>query len=100
MQIPKKVVETVEAKYIRIHAKLRDEGNYTLLDPEFKEIAEREDGYVPRFLPYGKDGTESNMGDYLDLWIDLETGRVVNWPERIDAMEVAAAFGLIKEDEE
>ncbi len=98
MKIPKKVVETIDAKFVRFHAKLRDEGSYVLLDAGHREIKEIE-GYVPSFFPYGSEGTESNHGDYVDLWIDLETGQIVNWKKNIDPEEVAKAFQLIEDEE-
>ena len=78
MKLPIKKVVNVEAKFIRFHAKMRDEGTYILLDNEKEEIAEHE-GYVPSFFPYGADGKGSHHGDYVDLWIDIETGTIVNW---------------------
>lgn len=98
MKIPKKVVETVEVKYVRFRAKMRDEGTYILLDPEFKELKESE-GYVPLFFPYGKDNEENHYGDYVDLWIDLETGQIVNWKKNISPEDVAIAFGMIESDQ-
>lgn len=78
MIIPiKKIVET-EAKYVRFHAKLRDEGSYELLDEKKKPLAEHE-GYVPKFFPYGLDGTENHFGDYIDLVIDIDEGIIINW---------------------
>lgn len=51
--------------------KICDEGVYTLLDADMKEIKQI-DGYVPGgILPEG--------GDYLTLIIS-ETGHITNWP--------------------
>lgn len=98
MNLPKKVVETIDVKYVRFHAKIRDEGTYILLDQDFKEITERE-GYVPSFFPYGKDSYDSHYGDYVDLFIDIETGQIANWKKNINPTEVAMAFKLIEEQE-
>lgn len=99
MKLPKKVVETIDAKYVRFHAKMRDEGIYILLDAEFKQIAEHE-GYVPSFFPYGDKGTESHYGDYVDLYIDLETGQIANWRKNVEPIEVARAFNLVDGEDE
>ena len=37
MQIPKKVVETVTATTVRVHAKVSDSGSYALLDADGTE---------------------------------------------------------------
>lgn len=91
MKIPKQVVETIEAKFVRVHAKLSDSGSYSLLDSESRTLADS-DGYVPGFFP-----TE-HCGDYLDLIIDLESGQILNWIKP-DAEDVGRYFGLIKESE-
>jgi hypothetical protein len=96
MKIPRKVVETIEAKYVRFHAKMRDEGTYILLDESKNEIKEHE-GYVPSFFPYGVNNEGEHYGDYVDLVIDLETGIVANW-KAPEPMEVARAFGLIEDE--
>lgn len=98
MKIPKKVVETIDAKYVRFHAKMRDEGTYVLLDENFKEVASHE-SYVPMFFPCGQDGKENHYGDYVDLFIDLETGQIVNWRKNINPENVAIVFGLIEKSE-
>lgn len=100
MKIPMEIVKTVEAKYVRFHAKMRDEGTYNLLDEDFNLLGKEREGYVPSFFPYGQDGNENHFGDYIDLWIDLETGQVVNWKKNIHPEEVARAFGLLKGEEE
>lgn len=96
MKIPRRIVETIDVKYVRFHAKLRDEGTYVLLDENKNEIKEHE-GYVPKFFPYGNDGTENNFGDYIDLIIDLETGHIVNWIKPT-AEAVASQFDLIENE--
>jgi hypothetical protein len=88
MKIPKQIVETVEAKYIQIHAKVVDSASYSLHAADGKKIAYRDD-YVPSFFP------EDHYGDYIILNIDLETGQVLNW-NKPKPEDVAIAFGLIE----
>jgi hypothetical protein len=90
VKIPRKIVETVEAKFIDIHIKVCDSGTYTLVSADEKEIADRSD-YVPGFFP------GEHYGDYLMLKVDLETGQIVNW-KKPDPIEVAKAFGLLEEE--
>jgi len=92
MKIPKQVVETVEARSIQIHAKLRDSGHYTLMPEEGKQIAVLDGGYVPSWLPDGG-------GDYLELDIDLETGQILNW-KKPSPEAVARTFNLLPFAEE
>lgn len=92
MKIPKQVVETVDVKYVQVHAKVRDSGSYVLYDENHKEIACLDD-YVPRFFP------EDHMGDYLILNIDLETGQILNWKKPSPEC-VAETFGLLVVDNE
>lgn len=87
MKIPKQVVETVEAKSIKVFAKLRDSGSYELMGMDGKSIKLESDGYVPTWFPGGD-------SDYLDLDIDLETGVVLNWKKPAPE-EVAKTFCLI-----
>jgi hypothetical protein len=94
MKIPKKVVETVEAKSIYLTAKLCDSGSYLLLNEKMETIAERDD-YVPSFIPYGLGASEKHYGDYIGLLIDIETGKILNW-KTPDPETVAKVFGLIE----
>lgn len=71
MKINRKKVVEVEAKVIKIHAKPCDSGNYTLMDQNGEQIHDH-DGYVPGFFPGGG-------GDYLELDVDIETGKILNW---------------------
>jgi hypothetical protein len=91
MKIPKQIVETVEAKYIRIHAKVVDSASYSLHAADGTKVADRED-YVPGFFP------EDHCGDYIILNIDIETGQVLNW-NRPKPEDVAYSFGLIEDEE-
>lgn len=92
MKLPKKIVETVDAKYVTVHAKVCDSGSYELSTEGGQKLGELED-YVPSFFP------EQHHGDYLILKIDLETGLIANWKKGIEPIEVARAFGLVSEDE-
>lgn len=67
----KKEVE-VEAKTIKIHMKVRDEFECTIVDQDGQKIKDYE-GYVPGFMP------EEHYGDYLILDIDIDTGQITNW---------------------
>lgn len=87
-----KTAKKINCKYVRIHAKIRDEGTYFFLDENKKEIFEKE-GYVPGFFPYGEDGNGRHYGDYLDLWIDIDTGQIINWKKNIKPEEIEAQDG-------
>ena len=68
-----------EEGYIRMFAKVRDSGTYTLLDEE-KNPLWQIDGYVPNAMipPYG-DG----LGDYLELAIEHD-GSLLQWQAKPD----------------
>jgi hypothetical protein len=92
VRIPKKVVETVEAKSVEVHVKVCDSGIYTLKGQDGKKLAEIDEDYVPKFFP------GEHYGDYLILDIDLASGKILNWQEP-DPMTVADAFGMVADDE-
>lgn len=92
IEVPKKVVETVQVETILVHAKVCDSAGYQLLSPDRKVVAKRDD-YVPSFFP------GDHYGDYLELEINIATGQIVNWPKKIDPIEVARAFNLIEKEE-
>lgn len=60
-----------------LHMKVCDEGTYTLLGPDGKEIATIEQNYVPHGVIPGK------YGDYVDLKIN-SFGTITNWPQNPD----------------
>lgn len=91
MKIPKKIVETVDAKIVTVMAKVCDNGTYELLTEDAQVLATHE-GYVPSFFP------EVHYGDYLDLHIELETGKILNW-RTPDPAVVAKDFGLLEAEE-
>lgn len=63
----------VNAKEFRILCKVRDDFHAELLDKEGQVLVEY-DGYVPsRIMP------ETNGGDYINLYIDIDTGMILNW---------------------
>jgi len=57
---------------ISMCAKCSDLFDASLIDDNGKTIGEYE-GYVPDFFP-GK-----HYGDYVELDIDIETGKILNW---------------------
>lgn len=92
MEIPRKIVETIKAETVTVHAKVCDSASYALCGPNGQVIAERNDDYVPSFFP------GEHYGDYIILEINLETGEIVNW-KKPDPACVASAFNLLQEDE-
>lgn len=73
MEIDATKTVKVDAKTLKIHAKVRDSGSYTLLDADGQVLRDADDCYVPDFMP-GK-----HFGDYLELDIDIDTGQITNW---------------------
>jgi hypothetical protein len=62
----------VNAKTLSLMCKVSDRFTCDINDPEGNYVGGY-NGYVPDFL------SGSSGEDYLDLDIDLETGRIVNW---------------------
>jgi hypothetical protein len=58
-------------KILRISAKCSDMFSATLIDEKGKAVADY-NGYVPDFFP-------ENGGDYIELDIELATGKILNW---------------------
>lgn len=99
MKIPVKIPSVIEANAIHVFLKVRDEFTAGLVTYDEKtktktvEHASIEDTYVPHWMP-GEDGA------YVDLVIELDTGRVLNWPTRgVDPIEVGKTFFPDKDDE-
>jgi sporulation protein YlmC with PRC-barrel domain len=73
----------MKAKTLSIVLKVRDMFGAIILDSNGNEIGDY-DGYVPEFFP------GEHYGDYVELDIDIATGRIVNWnvptDEDIDKM--------------
>lgn len=79
-----KTVE-VEASVLKVCAKVRDCFGATLVDQDGQRIGEEYDGYVPGFFP-GDHG-----GDYMELDIELATGKILNWtPPTAEQIEAFA----------
>lgn len=68
----KKTVE-LEAKTLHIYLKVSDRFSATLKDQDGEVIHEQDDGYVPSFMP------GDHYGDYVDLVVDIDTGKILNW---------------------
>ena len=76
-----KTVE-VEVKTLKVCAKCCDMCSASLHDQDGAQIGEDWDNYVPMGMGLGKDG------DYIQIDIDLETGRILNWdPPTKEAIE-------------
>ena len=58
---------------LKLSAKCSDNCSVILVDESGKQIGEESDGYVPSFIPDGS--------DYIELDIDLKSGRILNWKE-------------------
>ncbi|MBR6178276.1 MAG: hypothetical protein IKQ70_10405 [Bacteroidales bacterium] len=71
-----------EEGYLRMWAKVRDSGTYTLLDADKKPIWQI-CGYVPNHLlpPY-----EKGFGDYIELAVNSD-GTINGWRETLDFSE-------------
>ncbi len=66
---------TVKIARLRVCGKTADMCSIVATDADGRTIGERT-GYVPRYFPGGDE-------DYLDLDIEVETGRILNWPKRL-----------------
>lgn len=65
--------KSVEAKVLKLYLKVSDRFSAQLVDQQGLEIFDQEDGYVPDFMP------GEHYGDYVDLEIDIDTGKILNW---------------------
>lgn len=63
----------VEAKTIKFTAKCSDCFGGSIHDQDGKQIGKDHDGYVPDFFP------GNHYGDYVEMEVELETGRILNW---------------------
>ena len=59
-------------KVLRISAKCSDLFNADLTI-DGKPVGQNYDGYVPDFMP------GEHYGDYVQLDIDVDTGKIINW---------------------
>ncbi len=64
-----------EAKTLKMYLKVSDRFSAQLCDQDGLEIFDQEDGYVPSFMP------GEHYGDYVDLEIDIDTGKILNWKQ-------------------
>ncbi len=64
-------------KTIEISAKCRDQFYISAHDADGATVAEG-DGYVPGFMP------GEHYGDYVQLTIDVATGKILNWTKPSD----------------
>lgn len=65
---------SVDVAVVRVCAKCSDLCSVVLLDTAGEELR-RNNGYVPEFMP------GDHCGDYVELEIDVDTGRILNWAE-------------------
>lgn len=71
IKLPVKTEMEFNVKTVHINAKCSDLCYTVLYDANGKEILEH-DGYVPGFFP-------GRGGDYVELDIDIDTGKILNW---------------------
>lgn len=68
------ILDWKEGSTLEVCAKVRDEGEYWLLDNNFAKIIKSTDRYVPNMLDTRGDG----YGDYIQFDVD-EKGFIKNW---------------------
>lgn len=66
-------------KILRISAKCSDMFHASLIE-DGRTIREH-DGYVPDWFPNPQAG---HYGDYVEMDIDIETGKIINWKRPTD----------------
>lgn len=67
----------VDVKVMKLCLKVRDEFAATFhIDNNSKHILFDYEGYVPGFMP------GDHYGDYVELEIDLDTGKILNWYDK------------------
>ena len=82
MELDIKKPQTVNAKTLKIHLKVRDCFSADLVSDKGETIYEQDDGYVPEFMP------GQHYGDYVILDIDIDSGQITNWvPPNVDAIK-------------
>lgn len=66
---------------LNINAKCSDLFSMTIEREDGDEmLKEPYDGYVPAFMP------GQHYGDYVELQIDVETGKILNWRKNADKL--------------
>ena len=79
--------KTVNIKTVCISAKCSDLCLTELKDAKGSVVLEH-DGYVPNFFP------EEHYGDYVQLDIDMDTGKITNWkPTQKEVNETVKEWG-------
>ncbi|MNL53741.1 hypothetical protein D3C87_1770120 [compost metagenome] len=81
------------AKTVTIYAKTRDQANVQVTDEDGQDILHVDGDYVP--YGFGIGG-----GDYLELAIDVETGKVVGWDPEKFKHGVSEWLAANKEDDD
>lgn len=74
-------------KTIFVTAKCSDLCSIRYFDENRNEVGER-DGYVPDFFP------EEHYGDFIELEIDIATGKILNW-KKPTQKELKDSMGLM-----
>lgn len=74
MDINFKDTKTVDVASMKITLKVVDQFYAEFFDRANMSVFEYE-GYVPEFMP------GDHYGDYVELEIDLETGKILNWEQ-------------------
>lgn len=81
-----RIVNWAEDDTLNVCAKVRDEGEYWLLDDNFAKIIKSNDKYVPKMLDTRGDGG----GDYIQFEVD-ENGYINNWKLDLDKFDAVWA---------
>lgn len=68
---------------LKINAKCSDMFSCIIENSKGQELLNY-DGYVPNFMP------NEHYGDYVELTIDVKTGKIIDWPK--NCSELVKAF--------
>lgn len=79
-----KIIEWPTGQTGELAMKVCDEGSYYLLDADKKELAKKEQEYVPCCIP-------GSYGDYVDFTIDAN-GVIANWSKFWTERNINEAF--------
>lgn len=87
----KKANKTKPGQVLMVTAKCSDMCSLQLLELRGKShvVISEGSGYVPKWLPNDK---EEHYGDYIQLEIDMATGKILNWVPPTKAA-LAETFG-------
>ena len=78
----------MKATTIHINAKCSDLCFASLTDKDGNPVGKDHDGYVPQWMP------GEHCGDYVELDIDIATGRITNWKKPTDGALIET-FGTV-----